>query len=91
MSQNFSNHLQRNFGPFFTNLHQCFMAFDIYCHVPVGGVTNKPPGLQAGTRHGARDHLFRSQVELTYGGASNLQRMGSNKAFVQSGLPTLDT
>ncbi len=29
-----------------------------------GGVSNKPPGLQAVTRHGARDPLVRSQVDL---------------------------
>ena len=28
-----------------------------------GGVSNKPPGLQAATRHGASDHLVRSQVD----------------------------
>ncbi len=28
-----------------------------------GGVSNKPPGLQAATRHGARDPLVRSQVD----------------------------
>ena len=30
-----------------------------------GGVSNKPPGLQTATRHGARDPLVRSQVDLT--------------------------
>ncbi len=29
------------------------------------GVSNKPPVLQAATRHGARDHVVRSQVDLT--------------------------
>ncbi len=28
-----------------------------------GGVSNKPPGLQTATRHGARDPLVRSQVD----------------------------
>ncbi len=35
----------------------------IYCHVPGGGVSNKPSGLQAATRHGARDPLVSSQVD----------------------------
>ncbi len=29
--------------------------------MPAGGVSNKPPGLQAATRHGARDPLVHSQ------------------------------
>ena len=36
-----------------------------------GGVSN-PPGLQAATRHGARDPLVRSQVDVRYLNRANL-------------------
>ncbi len=41
----------------------CMYKYIVACQL--GGVSNKPPGVQAATRHGARDPLVRSQVDET--------------------------
>ncbi len=40
-----------------------------------GGVSNKPPGLQTATRHGARDPLVRSQLDKTLHGLTHIKHL----------------